>query len=108
MMKYAVYYIDSKDRIECMRACSLNGCINWCEDGLKMATWKYNPIDEGEAENLNDVFRKYSTLNLDRRRKSHRRTINMGDVILLGEEPWIVTAFGFVRVPMVLWEKIEL
>ena len=108
MKKYVVYYIDSKDRIECMLTCSLNSRINWCEEGLKMASWKYNVVDEGESESLNDIFRKYSTLNLDRRRKSHRRTINIGDAILFGDEPWIVTAFGFVRIPFVLWEKNEM
>ena len=104
---YSVYYIDPSDRIECMLVCSLNSHINWAEEGMKMATWSYNIVGKGEAENISEVFRKYSVLNIDRRKKHTMRSMGLGDIILFGDTPWIVTAFGFVRVPSILWSKIS-
>lgn len=104
---YSVYYISPSDRIECMLVCSLNSSINWIEEGMKMATWTYNKVGEGEAGSVNDVFRKYSVLRIDRRRKHTMRSIGLGDIIVFSDTPWIVTAFGFVMVPDILWNKIS-
>ena len=106
MSEYTVYYIDSKFRVECMLVCSLNARIDWCEEGLKMASWKYNEVARGEAENLNDIFRRHSVLDIDRRRKQNSRAMGIGDVIVLCDQPWIVTAFGFAKIPDILWSKM--
>lgn len=106
MSEYIVYYIDSECRVECMLVCSLNTRIDWCEEGLKMASWKYNEVARGESDSLNDIFRRHSVLDIDRRRKQNRRAIGIGDVIVLGDQPWIVTAFGFARIPDILWDKM--
>ena len=101
-----IYYADKASRIESMLVCSLRKSIDWCEEGLRIVTWKYNIVGRGKAESLNDVFRHYSILNIDRRRKKQTRTVNIGDIIVFDEEPWIVTAFGFLRIPDILAEKI--
>lgn len=106
MKDYAIYYIDNSNRIECMLVCSLKKKIDWCEDGLRIATWKYNIVGRGKAESLNDVFGHYSVLNIDKRRKVQRRSASIGDIIVFDGEPWIVAAFGFNRVPDILAEKI--
>lgn len=89
-----------------MLVCSLKKRIDWCEDGLKLVSWKYNLIDTGMAENLNDIFKKHSILNVDKRKKKQIRTINIGDVICFDNEAWIVSAFGFKKIPFFLWNKI--
>ena len=103
---YAIYYVDDSNRIESMLICSLKRTIDWCEDGLRIVTWKYNMVGRGQADTLNAVFRHYSELNIDRRRKKQRRTVNIGDIIVFDGEAWIVSAFGFVRIPEILSRKI--
>ena len=106
MKTYSIYYVDDANRMESMLVCSLKKNIDWCEDGLRVVTWKYHIIGRGHAESLNDVFRHYSVLNIDRRRKKQLRTVNIGDIIVFDDEAWIVSAFGFLRVPSILAEKI--
>ena len=106
MKRYEIYYVDDENRMECMLVCSLCNRIDWCEAGMRIATWKYNRIGCGQADTLNDVFRHYSTLSIDRRRRSQRRTASIGDIIVFDEESWIVSAFGFVKVPEILASKI--
>ena len=106
MKEYAIYYVDNANRMECMLICSLNRRIDWCEDGLRIVTWKYNMVGHGKAESLNDVFKHYSVLNIDKRRKKQVRTVNIGDIIVFDDETWIVSAFGFLKVPEILAEKI--
>ena len=106
MKDYAIYYVDDSSRLECMLVCSLKKSIDWCEDGLRITSWKYNVVGHGQAESLNDVFRHYSVLSIDRRRKKQRRTVSIGDIIVFDNEAWIVSAFGFSRVPSILAEKI--
>lgn len=106
MKSYAVYYADDSNRIESMLICSLNRKIDWCEDGLRIVTWKYNIVARGQAESLNDVFRHYSMLSIDRRRKKQNRAINIGDIIVFDGEAWIVSAFGFLKIPELLASKI--
>lgn len=106
MKDYAIYYVDEENRIECMLTCSLKNRIDWCEEGLKIVTWKYNLVARGKAENLNGIFRHYSELNIDKRRKKQIRTMNIGDIIKFDGEAWIVSAFGFVRIPDILVAKL--
>lgn len=106
MKAYRIYYIDNANRLECMLICSLKKSIDWCEAGLRIVSWKYNMIGQGRAESLNDVFQHYSVLNIDKRRKKQVRTVSIGDIIVFDEEAWIVSAFGFLRVPGILAEKI--
>lgn len=106
MKNYAVYYIDNSNRIETMLTCSLKKRIDWCEDGLKIVTWKYNVVGRGTAESLNDVFKHYSKLNIDKRKKKNTRTISIGDIVVFDEEAWIVSAFQFMKIPTILSEKI--
>lgn len=106
MKTYKIYYVDNANRIESMLVCSINKRIDWCEDGLRIVTWKYNMIGCGQAETLNDVFKHYSILNIDKRKKKQTRTVNIGDIIVFDEEPWIVSAFGFLKIPEILAEKI--
>lgn len=106
MKKYELYFVDKSNRLECMIVCSLRKKIDWIEDGLKLVSWKYNLIDKGEANNINDIFKKYSVLNIDKRKKKQLRTINIGDIIIFDGIVWIVSAFGFIRVPDILWNKI--
>lgn len=104
-MNYELYYIDKSNRIECMLICSLKNRINWLEQGLKLVTWKYDLIFNGNAENLQEIYKKHSILNIDKRKKKQLRTINIGDIIKFNDDIWILTAFGFVKVPDILWEK---
>ena len=106
MKKYELYYVDKSNRLECMLTCSLKKQIDWAEDGLKLVSWKYNLICKGEADNLNDIFKKFSVLNIDKRKKTQLRTINIGDVIIFDGIIWIVSAFGFVKVPNILWNRV--
>ena len=106
MKAYALYYVDDANRMESMLVCSLQRNIDWCENGLRIVSWKYNLVGRGSAESLNDVFRHYSVLNIDKRRKKQMRTINIGDIIVFDEEAWIVSAFGFLKIPELLSEKI--
>lgn len=106
MNRYELYYVDRQYRLESMMVCSLKNEIDWCEDGLKAITWKYNMVACGKADSLEDVFKRHSALNIDKRRKKQIRTIGMGDVIVFNDEPWMVSAFGFSLVPHFLWEKI--
>lgn len=105
-MKYEIYYVDKKSRIECMLIFSLMKKIDWCEDGLKIVTWEYTKIAEGNADNLNQIFKKHSILNIDHRKKKQTRSINIGDIIFFDEEPWIISSFGFRKIPDILWKKI--
>jgi hypothetical protein len=106
MKTYSIYYVDDANRMVSMLVCSLKKNIDWCEDGLRVVTWKYNIIGRGRAESLNDVFRHYSVLNIDRRRKKQLRTVHIGDIIVFDDDAWIVSAFWFLRVPSILAEKI--
>jgi len=105
-MKYSAYYVADENRLEAMLVCSLNHRIDWCEDGMKLVTWKYNLVDEGEADDINEVFRRKSELRIDRRRKRQVRSINLGDIIVFDGVPWIVGAFGFFRIPDILFEQV--
>lgn len=105
MKKYEIYFIDKQNRLQSMLVCSLRRKIDWCEDGLKFVSWKYNFITSGNAENINDVFKKYSILNIDHRKKKQIRSINLGDIIVFDDTPWIVSAFGFSKIPDILWQK---
>jgi hypothetical protein len=104
-MKYQLFYVDKQNRIECMLVCSLKQRINWIEDGLKLVSWKYNLISEGEAASLQEIYKKHSILNIDKRKKNQLRTINIGDIVVFDGRVWILSAFGFTIVPEVLWEK---
>lgn len=104
--KYKLYFVDKSSRLQAMLVCSLRRRIDWCEDGLKLVTWNYNCVGQGEAENLNQIFKKYSKLNIDKRKKKQTRTINLADIIYFDGEAWIVFAFGFKRIPDILWKKI--
>lgn len=107
MSAYELYYVNKGDRLESMMICSLCRDIDWCENGMRIVSWSYNKVAGGDAGSLGDVFKKYSTLNIDRRRKKQLRTICVGDVIVLDGQAWIVTAFGFSLVPDVLWKKVN-
>lgn len=90
-----------------MLVCSLKKRINWIQSGLKLVSWKYNLICEGEAEKLQEIYKKHSILNIDKRKKEQLRTINIGDIVVFDQQAWILTAFGFAKVPDILWEKIN-
>ena len=90
-----------------MLLCSLKQHINWCEQGLKFVSWCFDKIESGNADNLNQIFKKYSTLSYDKRKKKQRRTISIGDIIILDDTSWIVSSFGFVRIPEILWNKVK-
>lgn len=107
MKKYELYYVDKSNRLQCMITCSFNRKIDWTQDGLKLVSWKYNLICKGQAEQLNDIFKKFSVLNIDKRKKKQIRTINIGDIILFDGEAWIISAFGFMKIPNILWNKIN-
>lgn len=106
-MEYEIYYINKKNRLESMLLCSLKAKIDWCEEGLKFVSWEYEYIEKGSAKTLQDIFKKYSLLRYDKRRKKQYRTINMGDIILFDNEPWIISSFGFLRIPEILWRKVK-
>lgn len=108
MTKYELYYICPENRVECMVICALNNKINWCEDGLRILSWEFKYIYSGEAESLNSIFKKHSKIIIDKRRKENIRSINIGDVILLDNTPWIISSFGFIRIPDILFEKLKL
>lgn len=108
MKSYSVYYISKENRLDAMMACSMHSDIDWCEEGLKFASWTYMKVAGGESESLSDVFKRFSTLNIDRRRKNQIRAMCLGDVILFDDEPWIVSGFGFAKVPMCLWAKANI
>ncbi len=105
-MKYRAYYVADENRLEAMLVCSLNHRINWCEDGLKLVSWRYNLVDEGDAGDINEVFRKKTALQIDHRRKKQIRSMSLGDIIVFDEVPWIVGAFGFFRIPDILFEQV--
>ena len=106
MKDYTLYYVDGENRLECMLVCSLNHGIDWCENGLRIVSWRYNAVAKGRAETLDDVFRHYSVLRIDRRRNRQMRTVSIGDIIVFDGEPWIVSAFGFAKVPEILAKRI--
>lgn len=105
-MEYEIYYVKKENRLEAMLLCSLKSKIDWCEEGLKFVSWNYEKIERGKAESLQSIFKKYSVLKYDKRRKNQFRTINMGDIILLDDTPWIISSFGFLRIPEILWKKV--
>ena len=107
-MKYELYYIDQKNRVQAMLICALKQRVNWCEEGLKFASWIFKSIEKGEAENLREIYKKHSILQYDRRRKNQLRTISVGDIIVFDGEPWMVSTFGFIKVPNILWEKANI
>ena len=106
MFKYEIYYVSKENRLESMMTCSLSGSMDWCENGLKIVSWAYNKVASGKADNINDVFKKYLVLNIDRRKKKQMRTICIGDVIVFDGTPWLVTGFGFSSIPDILWKMI--
>ena len=75
---------------------------------MKFASWTYRNVARGESESISDVFRKFSVLNIDKRRKHQIRAMCLGDVILFDDEPWIVSGFGFTKIPMCLWAKANI
>ena len=105
-MQYEIYYVDKDNRLEAMLLCSLKSKINWCEEGLKMVSWVYRKVEKGQEESLQNIFKKYSALRYDKRRKKQFRTINIGDVILFDDKLWIVSSFGFIKVPELIWERV--
>lgn len=105
-MQYEIYYIDKDNRLEAMLLFSLKSKINWCEEGLKLVSWKYNKIEKGQDKNLQSIFKKYSILRFDKRRKKQFRTINIGDIILFDDKVWIVSSFGFAQIPDIIWDKM--
>ena len=106
-MEYEIFYIDKKNRFEAMLLCSLRSKIDWCEDGLKMVSWTYKRIESGNENSLKNIFKKYSVLRYDKRRKKQFRTMNIGDVIIFDDKIWIVSSFGFTQVPEIIWKRIE-
>lgn len=105
-MEYEIYYIDKSNRLEAMLLCSLKSKINWCEEGLKMVSWIYHKIEKGKDKSLKDIFKKYSILRYDKRRKKQFRTMNIGDVIIFDDKVWIVSSFGFTQIPEIIWERV--
>ena len=105
-LPYEVYFINKSNRIECMLVCTLKRNIDWYESGLRIVSWKYKKTHSGNAQSLNEIFNRHSRIEFDKRRKVQLRTIGIGDIILFNDIPYIVSAFGFVQVPDVLWERI--
>lgn len=105
-MQYEIYYIDKKNRLEAMLVCSLKSRINWYEEGLKMVSWSYHKIESGQSDSLKDIFKKYSVLRYDKRRKKQFRTMSIGDIIFFDDKVWIVSSFGFIKVPDIIWEHL--
>lgn len=103
---YEVYFISKANRIECMLLCALKRRIDWCESGLRIVSWKYKKVHNGVSETINDAFNRHSRLEFDGRRKIQLRTIGIGDIIVFNGNPYIIGAFGFLEVPMLLWERI--
>jgi len=106
MNTFQVYYVDEENRMESMLVFSLKKNVDWSEDGLRIASWKYNMVGHGHADSINDVFKHYSMLSIDRRRKRQTRTINIGDIIVFDGNAWIISAFGFLRIPEILARKL--
>jgi len=86
--------------------CSFRKKINWLEEGLGVASWNYNYVKPMESESLQDVFHKLKHIEIDKRRKSFNRSINLGDVICVGSESWLITSNGFEKIPDIIWQKI--
>lgn len=70
-----------------------------------MASWTYQKIADVEKPTIRDVKKLFSELQFDRKRKTFQRTINIGDVVACGNETYVYTPAGWLRVPQVLWRK---
>lgn len=107
MKNYELFYIVGDKRLEAMLICSLARKIDWCEEGLKIVSWRYAKVSSGKAESLNEIFKKHSQLQIDKRRTKPLRTINIGDTIIFDGVAWIISSFGFIQIPEILFKKIS-
>ena len=104
---FDIYFIVKADRLEAMLTCSLKKKVDWCEEGMALASWSYEKIAEVQAEDISQAYGFYKDLNLDKRRKTPLRSIGIGDVICTGDEAWMVVAYGFILIPEILWKKTK-
>ncbi len=105
-LPYETYFVDKKNRIECMLLCALKKHINWYESGLRIVSWNYKKTHSGNAENLNQAFNNHTRFEIDKRRKVQLRPIGIGDVIVFDGTPYIIGVFGFIQIPIILWNRI--
>ena len=106
-MRFQVYYVCDEDRIDAIKTFSIIKRFRWVEQGIAMASWEYRKIGEVDKESISEVKKQYSELTFDKRRRTFQRTINIGDVVICGNEACVFTPVGWLRVPEIVWEKTK-
>ena len=104
--KYQIYFITKQYRIEAMMLCSFASRIDWVNNGLKIVSWEYQKGPLAFEKSLSDVYNNYKKISFNKKNKAVVRGINVGDVICLENEAWIITTCGFAKIPNILWDKI--
>ena len=103
-----MYYINQKNRLEAMTTISFKRRIDWLEEGLSILSWNYSFVSETELDDLREIysfFRKWK--GNQNTKKIGRHTVSLGDIIITGDEGWVVVGTGFQKIPKALLEKIN-
>lgn len=105
--KHTAYLVDNKFRSEAMMLFSFCKDIDWSENGLCIASWSYKRGGYCTTSSLSSSFRRFNNFMRTASGAGFQRSMSIGDIICVEDEPWIVTGSGFKRVPSLLWRHID-
>lgn len=107
-MLFSVYFVQDEHRVEAIKTFSVNRRFKWVEQGMLLASWSYQLIEELEKNSIKEVKDKFSDFTIGKRHKGFRRSINIGDVIVVqNNQAFVFTPLGWLLIPNVLWEKAK-
>jgi len=106
--KSQVFFVEKPYFKEAMMTFAFKDKVNWLEEGMSVASWKYRKVAEIDDLNIDSVYAKLRKWkgNVKSKTAGHR-TIAIGDIVVVGKNVRIVTGRGWSVVPNVIWNKTE-
>lgn len=105
MERFDIFFIDSAFRAEALSLFLFRRRVNWTEEGLAIASWSFTKQGVVEAADIKEAFKLCRAIKTDKRLKSPRRGMSIGDVFVSGGDAWMVITVGFLKLPDIIWNK---
>lgn len=103
-----VFYVDRGSLREAVMTFSFRKTVNWLEEGMSLMSWKYHLVaytPEYDLERIYRIFKKWDG-NAKSLAAGHRG-ITIGDIVLIGENPYLLIGGGWSIVPASIWSRIQ-
>ena len=106
--KSNIYYIEKPFFREAMMLLAFNKQIDWLEDGMSLMSWTYKKVASTTEVDPDKIYYKFKRWSGNKRaKKAGHRTISIGDIVELEDGVKIVTGTGWLKIPDVVWNKIQ-